>query len=237
MRWRRNEIVGRARKVVGMWVLRPQRINDDADNEGPDDGDGNPETKQSVNKAHALSPAKRVASSPKDRIQVRAIRVAFFEQGCGRSGEQRRTGLGQLHISAALMQPKPAAIDREIEASAVFGRAAAMFEQERPVDLLDVDAAILNWLDGSGDLQQLARSGVGVSESDFGSTNFMGSREMGNVDQALLERKICVPNGSFSSPDGFRICPLIRVCQKRPADSQGDAIDPIRKSGMPVPAI
>jgi hypothetical protein len=41
-----------------------------------------------------------------------------------------------------------------------------MFEQERPVDLLDVDAAILNWLDGIGDLQQLARSGVGVSESD-----------------------------------------------------------------------
>ena len=131
MRWRRNEIVGRARKVVGLWVLRPQRINDDADNEGPDDGDGNPETKQSVNKAHALSPAKRVASSPKDRIQVRAIRVAFFEQDCGRSGEQRRTGLGELHIGAALVQPKPPALHRELEVRAVFGRAALELMQER----------------------------------------------------------------------------------------------------------
>ena len=77
MRWRRNEMVGRARKVGGSWVLRPQRINDEADNAEPDDGDDNPEMKQSANKVHALSPARRVAFSPKDRIQARAIRVAF----------------------------------------------------------------------------------------------------------------------------------------------------------------
>jgi hypothetical protein len=77
MRWRRNEMVGRARKVGGSWVLRPQRINDEADNAEPDDGDDNPEMKQSANKVHALSPARRVASSPKDRIQAGAIRVAF----------------------------------------------------------------------------------------------------------------------------------------------------------------
>jgi hypothetical protein len=83
-----------AQEVVGSWVLRPQRINGEADNAEPDDGDDNPEMKQSANKVHAHSPARRVASSPKDRIQAREIRVELFVQGCGRSGEQRRTGLG-----------------------------------------------------------------------------------------------------------------------------------------------
>lgn len=33
------------------------------------------------------------------------------------------------------MHPEPAALDRELEAGAVFGRAALMFRQKRPVDL------------------------------------------------------------------------------------------------------
>jgi hypothetical protein len=79
MRWRR--FIEPAQEVVGLWVLRPQRINDEADNAGPDDGDDNPEMKQSANKVHALSPAKKVASSIKNRIQARAIHVAFFRAG------------------------------------------------------------------------------------------------------------------------------------------------------------
>lgn len=63
MRWRR--FIEPAQEVVGLWVLRPQRINDEADNAGPDDGDDNPEGKQSANKVHPLSPARRVASSLK----------------------------------------------------------------------------------------------------------------------------------------------------------------------------
>jgi len=38
--------------------------------------------------------------------------------------------------------PQPAVRDGEIETGLVLGRAAAFLEQERPVDLLDVDAAI-----------------------------------------------------------------------------------------------
>ena len=39
------------------------------------------------------------------------------------------------------MQPQPATVDRQIEASLVFGRRAFLPKQERPVDLLNVDAA------------------------------------------------------------------------------------------------
>ena len=52
MRWRR--FIEPAQEVVGLWVLRPQRINDEADNAGPDDGYDNPKMKQSANKVHAL---------------------------------------------------------------------------------------------------------------------------------------------------------------------------------------
>ena len=38
------------------------------------------------------------------------------------------------------MQLEPAAVDRELEAPAVFGRAAAVAEEKRLVDFLDVDA-------------------------------------------------------------------------------------------------
>jgi hypothetical protein len=36
------------------------------------------------------------------------------------SGEQLRPSLGELHVSAALMHLEPAALDRELEAGAVF---------------------------------------------------------------------------------------------------------------------
>jgi hypothetical protein len=54
------------------------------------------------------------------------------------------------------MHLEPAAIDREFEARAVLGRAAPVTEQERLVDLLDVDAA-LNRLDRIGDLEDPVR--------------------------------------------------------------------------------
>jgi hypothetical protein len=40
---------------------------------------------------------------------------------------------------------EPAAIDGEFEACTIFGRAAAVPEEKRLVDFIDVDAA-LNWL-------------------------------------------------------------------------------------------
>ena len=54
------------------------------------------------------------------------------------------------------MHREPTAIDGEFEAGAIFGRAAAVAEQKRLVDLLDVDAA-LNRLDRVGDFEDSAR--------------------------------------------------------------------------------
>ena len=57
------------------------------------------------------------------------------------SCQQIRAGLGELHIGAALVLPKPAARDRKIESGLVFGRAAFQVVEKTPVDQLDEDAA------------------------------------------------------------------------------------------------
>ena len=44
----------------------------------------------------------------------------------------------------------------------MFGRRCALSKQERPVDPLDVDPAVLHALDGVGDLQQLAGGFLGI---------------------------------------------------------------------------
>jgi hypothetical protein len=66
---------------------------------------------------------------------------------------------------AAVSDPQS---DRDGEARAVFGRAAAMREQERPVDFLNVNAAVLDGLNGAGDLKQLARGLFGIGERSIG---------------------------------------------------------------------
>ena len=60
------------------------------------------------------------------------------------------------------MQHQPAALDRQLQASTVFGRRCALPKQERPVDHLDVDPAVLHGLDAIGDLQQLAGGLFGI---------------------------------------------------------------------------
>jgi hypothetical protein len=69
--------------------------------------------------------------------------------------EQFRASLGEPHEGPAFMTPEPALGDGKIEAGLVLGGAAALPE-ERPVDLLNVDTAVLDRLDGVGDLKQLA---------------------------------------------------------------------------------
>lgn len=54
------------------------------------------------------------------------------------------------------MHLEPAALDREFEARAILGRAAAVTVEKRLVDFLDVDAA-LNWLNRVRDLEDPAR--------------------------------------------------------------------------------
>jgi hypothetical protein len=52
---------------------------------------------------------------------------------------KNRDCLRQLHVDAALVQPKLPAISWEPKANAVFGRAAFVIDQKRAVDQLDED--------------------------------------------------------------------------------------------------
>ena len=62
------------------------------------------------------------------------------------------------------MQPQPAQQDRALQRRAVLIRRAASLE-ERAVDQLDIDAAVMDRLDRVGDLDQLAGGDVGISEA------------------------------------------------------------------------
>jgi hypothetical protein len=64
------------------------------------------------------------------------------------------------------MFPQPALGDRQLERSAVFGRAGSG-PQERQIDLLDVDPAVLDRLDRVGYLQQLAGGGFRIRVGAF----------------------------------------------------------------------
>jgi hypothetical protein len=57
---------------------------------------------------------------------------------------------------------KPATLDREPEPGAVLGGCGMVLEQEGPVDLLDIDAAVLDRLEGTGALQEPAGGLLGI---------------------------------------------------------------------------
>src|SRR6476620_1547453 len=78
--------------------------------------------------------------------------------------EQVGAGLGELHVGTGLLLPQPAFGDGIVQRGTVVLGRAAFLEQERPVDLLDVDAAVLHRLDRVGDLQQLAGGDGRISE-------------------------------------------------------------------------
>jgi hypothetical protein len=61
------------------------------------------------------------------------------------------------------MHFQPTALDREFEAGAVFSRRRLEFEQHRPVEQLDMDAAVLHGLDRIGDLDQFAGMASGLA--------------------------------------------------------------------------
>ena len=81
--------------------------------------------------------------------------------------EQRRARLGEPHIGPALVQPQPAVGDGALKPGRVLGRCAVQFEQERPVDLLDIDAPVLHRLKGIGEFEQLAGGNLGIGEGSF----------------------------------------------------------------------
>ena len=86
--------------------------------------------------------------------------------GC--SGEQLSAGRREGHEGPGFVHLEPAALDRELEARAVLGRAAAVAEQKRLVDFLDVDAA-LNGLDRVGDFEDAARGLLWIGKGARGS--------------------------------------------------------------------
>ena len=68
---------------------------------------------------------------------------------------QRAVGarLRDLHVCAVLVHPEPAAFNGQLDPGAVLRRRAALLVQERLVDLLDVNAAVLDGLNRLGDLK------------------------------------------------------------------------------------
>jgi hypothetical protein len=60
--------------------------------------------------------------------------------GLAQLSEQLRARWGEGDESPGLVHLEPAALDRELEARAVLGRAAVIAKQKRLVDFFDVDA-------------------------------------------------------------------------------------------------
>jgi hypothetical protein len=58
-------------------------------------------------------------------------------------GEQICASLRECHECSGFVRFQPAVIDRAFEAGTVFGLRAFVVKQEQPVDLLDVDAALI----------------------------------------------------------------------------------------------
>ena len=82
-------------------------------------------------------------------------------------GEQIRTALREANEGAAIVNFQPAQANGAIETRRVFLRRPFVAEQERAVDLLDVNLAILNRLEGVRVLHQTAGGWIG-STTAFG---------------------------------------------------------------------
>jgi len=85
--------------------------------------------------------------------------------------EQLRAFLGDFHIGAALVHPEPVLSNGVVETGFIFSRCGLEGAEHRPIDLLDVEAAILNRFHRAGDLHQLARGdfrvGIGPLIDEF----------------------------------------------------------------------
>ena len=61
--------------------------------------------------------------------------------------------LGEAYKRTALVRIKPARGDREIKPGLVFGRRGLQLKQHRTIDQLDMNAPVLDRLDGMGESQ------------------------------------------------------------------------------------
>src|ERR1700740_2438069 len=79
------------------------------------------------------------------------------------SRKQCRTAVSKFQIRPALMPPQPSERNGALDARAEVVAATACRE-ERRVDALDIDAAVLRRLNTIRDLRQPARGDIGIGE-------------------------------------------------------------------------
>jgi hypothetical protein len=93
--------------------------------------------------------------------QGQSSRVTSSLRGEG-SSEQIGTGRCEPDEGAALVHGQPAELDCQLHARAVLSRASLVLEEERAVDVLDMDPAVLHRLDCAGDLDDAACDLLGI---------------------------------------------------------------------------
>ena len=104
-----------------------------------------------------MKPDGRCKTMPEHRAAASRSSTAGLS-----SSEQVGACLGEPDERSALVKHQPAALDRQVQAGLVFGRRAFLAKQERPVDQLDVDLAVLPGLDAVGDFNDLASCRFGI---------------------------------------------------------------------------
>ena len=82
--------------------------------------------------------------------------------------EQRWLRVWKPNKRAAIVHHQFLPLDKQLQAGSVFGRRGAVAEQERSVDLLDIDPPFHHWHDLLGDLQKATGSGLRVGEGAVG---------------------------------------------------------------------
>src|SRR5262249_5166452 len=91
--------------------------------------------------------------------------------GAERTPSARQQGFAALeepHIGPALGYLQPAAFDRVLDPCAELLAAGFELVEKRRVDLLDMDAAVLDGFDAGGQFDELARCGFRIGEGTFG---------------------------------------------------------------------
>jgi hypothetical protein len=78
------------------------------------------------------------------------------------------------------MAHRPTFVDRSLDAGAELLARAISFE-ESGVDELDIDPAVLSWLDRVRDLHEFSRGGVGISDGGW-ARRTSRSFHMGDMD-------------------------------------------------------
>jgi hypothetical protein len=112
--------------------------------------------------------------SPRRLFGRRRLLVSRVRDQANSSG--RREG----HERPGFVRLEPAALDREFEARAVLGWAAAVTEEKRLVDFLNVDAP-LNRLDRIGDFEDAARGLLWIGKGAGGKCISSGAHSCGRV--------------------------------------------------------